>query len=52
VPFAFIDTTATHGHMIEIYADDPTIRGFYRWVAEAAAGWDGEDPIRRLGQGS
>jgi len=52
VPFAFIDTTATHGHMIEIYEDGPTIRGFYRWVAEAAVGWDGEDPIRRLGQGS
>jgi hypothetical protein len=52
VPFAFVDTTATHGHMIEVYEDGPGIRGFYRWVAEAAAGWDGENPIRRLGEGS
>ena len=44
--FAFIDTSALMGHMLEIYVADEGLRGFYDYVRNAAAGWDGTDPIR------
>lgn len=44
--FAFHDAVADLGHMVEIYEPSPSIRGFYARVADAAAGWDGRDPIR------
>lgn len=46
--FAFIDTSATLGHMIEIYIGDERLRGFYDFVRDAARNWDGSDPIRNL----
>lgn len=46
--YAFVDATATLGHMVELYEPSPGLRGFYRMVAEAAAGWDGNDPLREL----
>ena len=48
VRFSFADARASHGHYFEIYEDNPGIRGFYQMVKEAAQGWDGTDPIRRL----
>ena len=47
--FAFIDTVAAMGHMVEIYERSPTLEGFYDMVRQAAEGWDGADPVRRLG---
>ena len=47
--FAFIDTVAAMGHMVEIYERSPTLEGFYDMVRQASDGWDGADPVRRLG---
>jgi hypothetical protein len=44
--FAFHDARAELGHLIEIYEPTEPLRRFYAMVAEAAAGWDGRDPIR------
>jgi len=38
---AFIDTRELLGHMLEVYRDNGSIRGFYRLVADAARNWDG-----------
>ncbi len=46
VEFAFVDATASLGHMLELYEASPPLRGFYQLVREAAAGWDGSDLIR------
>ena len=32
--------------MLELYQDGPVLRETYRLIADAAAGWDGSDPIR------
>lgn len=48
LPFAFHDATAELGHMIEIYEGTPQLRAFYAMVVEAAARWDGRDPVRVL----
>lgn len=48
VEFAFADASATLGHMIELYEPGPALRDFYRLVRDAAAGWDGRDPVRSL----
>ena len=44
--FHFIDAVATHGHLFEIYRRSERLRRFYAMVADAAAGWDGTDPVR------
>jgi hypothetical protein len=46
--FAYVDTSAALGHMVELYQDDPGIRDFYAMVAAAAENWDGTDPVRAL----
>lgn len=43
--FAFIDTVAAFGHMIEIYAPVPALINFYATVAGAAASFTGGDII-------
>jgi len=48
--FAFVDTRASLGHMLELYEPTPLLTGFYDTVAEAARGWDGRGVIRELGQ--
>jgi catechol 2,3-dioxygenase-like lactoylglutathione lyase family enzyme len=47
--FAFVDTRASLGHMLELYEPTPQLTGFYDFVAAAAQGWDGRDLIRELG---
>ncbi|MEP3422689.1 MAG: VOC family protein [Erythrobacter sp.] len=47
--FAFVDATASLGHMIEMYEPNETLLGFYNFVQNAADGWDGSDPVRALG---
>ena len=49
VKFAFADANASMGHYFEIYEEDPGLRRFYAMVEEAAQGWDGSQPLRRLG---
>lgn len=38
---AFIDTRKIFGHMLEVYRDNGSIRGFYRLLVKAARDWDG-----------
>jgi hypothetical protein len=47
--FAFIDTTALLGHMLEVYVADETLAGFYDFVRTASQNWNGDDPVRNLG---
>lgn len=47
--FAFVDTRAHLGHMLELYEPTPQLTGFYDFVADAAKGWDGREPVRELG---
>jgi len=46
--FAFLDATASLGHMIELYAREEGLENFYAMVRDAAKGWDGADPVRPL----
>jgi hypothetical protein len=47
--FAFADTRARLGHMLELYEPTEQLTGFYDMVAKAAQGWDGTDLLRELG---
>ncbi|MEM6710187.1 MAG: VOC family protein [Pseudomonadota bacterium] len=47
--FAFVDTHADLGHFIEVYERSETLLGFYERVRAARDGWDGTNPVRRLG---
>jgi len=45
--FAYVDTSAVIGCMVEIIEEDPMQTDFFRRVAAAAEAWDGlTDPIR------
>ena len=44
--FAFIDTVAVYGHMVEVYEGQPGLLQFYELIEAAAEDWDGADPIR------
>ncbi len=46
--FAYVDTSATLGHMTEILPDNAMLRGFFGMVRRAAEEWDGKDIIREL----
>jgi glutathione S-transferase len=46
--FAFADANAALGHYLELYADNPGLRAFYRHVRDAATNWDGHDAVRSL----
>ena len=48
-PAAFVDARYSLGHMIELCQDSPTLRYLYQFIADAAVGWDGRDPVRLLG---
>lgn len=45
--FAMVDTRAALGHMLELY-ERAKVAPFYAMVRDAARGWDGRDPLRRL----
>lgn len=40
--FAYVDTWASLGHMIEIVEDKPAIRAFFAAVRQAGETWDGD----------
>lgn len=46
--FAYVDTSAMLGHMVEILPDDATIGRFFAAIRKAAETWDGKDPAREL----
>jgi catechol 2,3-dioxygenase-like lactoylglutathione lyase family enzyme len=46
--FAMVDTSRELGHMLELY-ERAKVAPFYAVVREAARGWDGSEPLRRLG---
>lgn len=48
VEFAFVDTRPLLGHMTELYPPVRRLTRFYDMVREAAEGWDGSEPLRRL----
>ncbi len=43
------DTLAVFGHFIELWESTDAMRGFVDMVESAAAGWDGSEPVRRIG---
>jgi hypothetical protein len=47
--FAMLDTSRELGHMVELYEPAGDLLKFYRYVRRAAEGWDGAEPLRRLG---
>jgi len=49
--FAYIDTSAAMGHMVEIVEDRPNLRAFFAAIKKAADRWDGnpETLMRELG---
>lgn len=53
IRFAYVNTDrlpgASPGGMIELIEHGPAIDGFFHVVKKASIGWDGRDPLRRLG---
>jgi hypothetical protein len=45
----YVDTGGGPGTMVEIFKPGPGGRDFFAMMREAARGWDGLDPVRRLG---
>lgn len=39
---SYVDARATMGHMIELYPENPIIRGMYQQARDAAVRWDGK----------
>ena len=48
IRFAYVDTDDHPGGMIELIEAGPAITGFFKLVRDAAQGWDGSEPIRRM----
>jgi hypothetical protein len=48
IEFAFIDTRALLGYMLEIYPRGDIVMQWYHMVRKAAENWDGKDPVRLL----
>lgn len=47
--FAYVNTDAHPGAMIELVERTSAVEKFFGMVREASRGWDGRDPLRRLG---
>ncbi len=45
----YVDTGGGPGTMVEILQPGPGTRDFFAMMRNAARGWDGSDPLRRLG---
>lgn len=46
--FAYLDTDAQPGGMIELIESGPAVEAFFAMVRKGAANWDGSRPLRRL----
>jgi hypothetical protein len=49
VDFAMVDLVDELGHMLELYEASEPLAKFYEYVRRKSLGWDGRDPLRRLG---
>ncbi len=47
--FAMVDLVAPLGHMVELYENADALAKFYAYVKRKSEGWDGREPVRRLG---
>jgi hypothetical protein len=47
--FHFLDAVLALGHLIELYERSERLEGFYSMVRDASVGWDGTEPVRKLG---
>jgi hypothetical protein len=47
--FAYVSTDAHPGAMIELVERGEPVAKFFGMIREAARGWDGREPLRRLG---
>ncbi|WP_439533866.1 VOC family protein [Polymorphobacter sp.] len=49
--YAYVDTAASAGHMVEIVEDKPALRAFFGAIRKAAERWDGDPAtlVRELG---
>jgi len=47
--FAYYDTFATLGGMIEVMEKTPEAEGMFELIRAASVDWDGSDPMRKLG---
>jgi methylmalonyl-CoA/ethylmalonyl-CoA epimerase len=45
----YVDPGGGPGTMVEILKPGPGSREFFAMIRDAARGWDGSDPFRRLG---
>jgi methylmalonyl-CoA/ethylmalonyl-CoA epimerase len=46
--FAYVDTDAHPGAMVELIESGPEVRAFFAMIRKGAAGWDGTRGLRRL----
>jgi hypothetical protein len=46
--FAYVDTDAHPGAMVELIETGPAVEAFFAMVRKAAVGWDGSRPLRKL----
>ena len=46
--YAYVDTRARLGYMLEIIEDRDSIKVLFKMIADAAVDWDGSTPIRYL----
>ena len=49
IRFAYVSTDAHPGGMIELIERGTAIENFFGLVRSSAVGWDGKEPIRRIG---
>lgn len=47
--FAMVDLVRELGHMIELYEQRDDLAKFYAYVKRKSEGWDGANPVRKLG---
>jgi len=47
--FAYVDSDAHPGGMLELIENGPAVEAFFGRVRKAAESWDGSRPLRRLG---
>lgn len=46
IRFAYFDTSPVLGCMMEVMEFTPEVEAIFKVIADAAIGWDGDDPVR------
>lgn len=49
-PFVYVDTFDAVGCFTEFHEDTSEIRGMFKFIADAASGWDGSRPVRPMSE--